>query len=781
MRYWLAIGVFLAAIAAAILLRPERGGGQLPGVPEAALAAMRAGRYLEATQLIRAHLKGLPDTSAETLVVLARAEAGWGDWPQVRQLLAGRAWLDTVDGGGGRELLGRSELARGDWSAAAADLGRYLDVAEGVDERARGLALVRRAQALQRAGQEAAALAAYDAGAKELAPVQDWVRWLAAGAAADAGDTAQVRARLAQLPPALERGRGWRLRVQAAERAHDSTAALAQALGAAATLPDAAGRAGAWQTAGRLRLARGDRTGARLAFDRGLRLAPGSAAAARALLALPPLNRDQRLRAGTALLRSGAAVAAAPPIRAYLASGRVPAERRVTLLFQLGRGLFAAGRYGDAIATLRAARRGASAGTAAQATFLIARAEYRAGRTAAARATLRRTVELYPRAGAAADALFLLGDLEQDAGQRRRAAADFRRAIALHAPPASAATLAEAYMRLAGMAYAAGDYAGAAATDEAYRRRFPTGEAYQQATYWAARAYARLGKAATARARLQELARRPSLSYYVVRATERLGTPLLAAAGPAPAGADPARDSVTRGVTRIDLLHELGLDGAAGEEASALEARLAGNDAALYDLAELLDARGFTARGIAIGWRLRQRAGAWNPRLLRIVYPFPYREDVLANARAQGLDPYLVAGLIHQESDFSASARSRVGAVGLMQLMPATARILARPLGIEEVTTDQLERPELNVRLGTAFAAELLRQAGGSVPGMLAAYNAGPARLDRWRRFREARDPELFAERIPFDETRHYVKVVQANARIYQALYPAGDDATSPG
>ncbi|HEX9107050.1 MAG TPA: lytic transglycosylase domain-containing protein, partial [Longimicrobiales bacterium] len=481
--------------------------------------------------------------------------------------------------------------------------------------------------------------------------------------------------------------------------------------------------------------------------------------------------------------QAGDAAGAAPAIRAYLGAVRLPAGRRAQLLYQLGGGLFDGGRFADAASTLRAAIPALDPPHAARATFTLARAQLRLDRTAAARASLLRVAELYANQAAAADALFLLGDLEQDAGHAARAAGWFRRVAALPSPPVPSGTVGDAYMRLGEMAYAAGQYAAAAQTYEAYRRRFPRGEEMEQATYWSARAYARLGQEGAARSRLQELARSPSLSYYVVLATARLGTPLLnALAGQAPGGEGEHHDLLTAGTERVDLLHELGLDQAASEEAATLRRRLGNDEPALYNLAEALDARGLTSPGITIGWELRRRSDGWNMRLLRIVYPFPYREAVVAEARAHGLDPYLVAGLIHQESNFKADARSRAGAVGLMQVMPGTGRALGRSNGIARVDAEELERPDVNVRLGTQFVAEMLRQAGGNVAEMLAAYNAGPARLERWRRFPEARDPELFAERIPYDETRSYVKIVQANARIYAALYPdLGRGDSAPG
>ena len=770
--YWILLGTIgVAAVVVSVRLDPAaRARGQPPVGPPAVLQAMEAGRFLAATRMLRQDLAARRDTSAETVLLLARAEAGWGHWPAVEALLADRPWLDRVERGAGLELLGRARLARRAWKDAAADLGHYLALAGEIDDRQRGLALVRQAQALRRAGDEAAALRAYYEGASRLGSAGDWVRLEAVGAAADAGDTARVRLGLGDLPAVLTRIDAWRLRLRAATQAHDTAAALAAVQEAEHALPGAGARAEALVAEGNLRLRLHDQAGARAAFNRALRLDPGSAAAARALLTLSGLSPDEERAAALALLDAGEAAHAAAPLRAYLARARVAPGRRAALLLDLGRGLFFSGRYAEAIDALRAALAGADPGTASQALYLTGRAQVRLGRTRDARVSLLRVVEVYPSRSAAASALFLLGDLAQDAGSTQAARAYFGQVVARRTP---ASTVGEAYMRLGAMAYAAHDYAGAAALYEAYRRRQPGGDYAAQATYWAGRSYLSLGRSKLARARLDELVRAGSVSYYAVKAARLLGRAPLApalAGTPPPAGA--ARDEAVAGADAVATLRDLGLDEAADAQTRALEARFAGNDPALYDLAEALNARGSTSAGIRIGYGLRGRAAAWNIRLLRIVYPFPHQADVVAAARARDLDPYLVAGLIHQESSFNARARSRVGAIGLMQLMPGTGHTLGRALDLPTAQAGVLENPEVNVQLGTAFVANLMRQTHGSVPQMLAAFNAGPARLDAWRRFPEARDPELFAERIPFDETRDYVKVVQANADIYHALYP---------
>jgi soluble lytic murein transglycosylase len=174
--------------------------------------------------------------------------------------------------------------------------------------------------------------------------------------------------------------------------------------------------------------------------------------------------------------------------------------------------------------------------------------------------------------------------------------------------------------------------------------------------------------------------------------------------------------------------------------------------------------------GMLLGREIQRREGEWNARLLRIVFPFPHRELVEREARRNGLDPFMVAGLIRQESMFNPIAVSPAGAVGLMQIMPATGQMLARRAGVSAFQPSMLRQPELNVRLGTLFLADLLAR-NGTPTEAFAAYNAGPGRLAQWRSFPEIRDEEMFAERIPFAETRDYVKILSFNTRLYRMLY----------
>jgi soluble lytic murein transglycosylase len=141
---------------------------------------------------------------------------------------------------------------------------------------------------------------------------------------------------------------------------------------------------------------------------------------------------------------------------------------------------------------------------------------------------------------------------------------------------------------------------------------------------------------------------------------------------------------------------------------------------------------------------------------------------VVAAAREIGLDPAYVYGLIRQESRFIMDARSNVGASGLMQLMPATARWTAKRIGLE-YSADMLADRDVNLKLGTSYLKLVLDDFGGSAAMATAAYNAGPGRPRRWREG-SSQEAAAWAEGIPFNETRDYVKKVLSNATIYAAL-----------
>ena len=274
--------------------------------------------------------------------------------------------------------------------------------------------------------------------------------------------------------------------------------------------------------------------------------------------------------------------------------------------------------------------------------------------------------------------------------------------------------------------------------------------------YWRARAIAALGSAEGSNALLAGLAR--ETNFYGLLAAEDLG---LAAApqwnGWHPAEADLDRARAMPGIQRALALYRLDLDPEAFREWFWAVRGLEDRD--LLAAAELARIAGEPDRAINTAERTVQLHDFAQR------YPLPHRA-ALATASAQfGIDEAWLYAIIRQESRFMPEARSRVGATGLMQLMPATARWVARQIPVPAFRPAMLAQPDVNVQMGTYYFKRVLAELGDPVLAATA-YNAGPGRARRWRDVR-ALEGAIYAETIPFNETRDYVKKVVANTWYY--------------
>ena len=164
--------------------------------------------------------------------------------------------------------------------------------------------------------------------------------------------------------------------------------------------------------------------------------------------------------------------------------------------------------------------------------------------------------------------------------------------------------------------------------------------------------------------------------------------------------------------------------------------------------------------------------------ILKVIFPVDYWQEIRQQAQRHTLDPCLLAALIAQESTFGADARSAANAIGLMQILPSTGRSYARTLRIGRFTPAMLTRPDVNLRLGTAYFADLVKRFGG-VHYALASYNAGENRVVEWQARRPGLDREEFIDDIPFPETQNYVKRILGTAEDYRRLYGSVASATS--
>jgi soluble lytic murein transglycosylase len=155
----------------------------------------------------------------------------------------------------------------------------------------------------------------------------------------------------------------------------------------------------------------------------------------------------------------------------------------------------------------------------------------------------------------------------------------------------------------------------------------------------------------------------------------------------------------------------------------------------------------------------------------KVLFPQPYWSDLVANSQKNGLDPYLVASLIRQESEFNAGVVSHANAWGLMQLLPSVGRSMAKKEGLKGFNTNQLLNPTVNLQLGTRNLRMVLDRFGGQPEYALAAYNAGDVPVRQWMSAGTYQDIAEFVESIPYTETREYVQAILRNREIYRALY----------
>jgi len=277
--------------------------------------------------------------------------------------------------------------------------------------------------------------------------------------------------------------------------------------------------------------------------------------------------------------------------------------------------------------------------------------------------------------------------------------------------------------------------------------------------YWKARALSVAGKGEDATRLYGSLA--TEHHFYGFLAAEALGASVMPVSEPLPPDASAltafgARDDVQRVIrlTALDLRPE------AQREWFYVVRAL--DDDSLLLAAEVARRNGLYDRSINTAERTQRRHD------FSLRYPTPYRTEIIAAARENQIDEALAFGLARQESRFIADIMSSAGAVGLMQLMPATARWVARQIGRADYRQASLDQPQLNAQMGSFYLRHVLDRLDGMPVLATAAYNAGPGRAQAWRGTAPM-EGAIYAETIPFNETRDYVKRVLANAMFYQA------------
>ena len=290
--------------------------------------------------------------------------------------------------------------------------------------------------------------------------------------------------------------------------------------------------------------------------------------------------------------------------------------------------------------------------------------------------------------------------------------------------------------------------------------------------YWHARALLKQTSSETAQAQgrqlMQELA--SVRGFYEMLAMEELGLPIVAPAAPvALTQVEKDAASANPGLQRALYAIRIGLRSEGVREwnyTTNLHTRGGMDDRSLLAAADLACQNGIWDRCINTSERTKAVIDVDQR------FPMPFKAAVVERSKQIGLDPAYVYGLIRQESRFIMDAKSVVGASGLMQVMPATARWTAKKIGLSNFQPQDINDQETNIAIGTGYLKLVLDSFDGAMPLAAAAYNAGPGRPRLWRGQSGAPTMEaaLWAENVPFNETRDYVKKVLANTTLYAAL-----------
>ncbi|MFN2635669.1 MAG: transglycosylase SLT domain-containing protein [Gemmatimonadaceae bacterium] len=613
--------------------------------------------------------------------------------------------------------------------------------------------LVLRARALDRGDSLDAARAAYEEAARRLPAISDWLYLRAAGVTAD---SAARGAYYKKLMSDVAKARTEWTEAIARERTRDFAGAIRVYTSLGARLNALRLRVSPPATESERAAARNDL----IAFI-GATNATADARDAIDLFDKTFGNAapSEELTIARAAAKSGVPERAATGYAHALKAGL----GNINDVFAYGSVLFRLRRYADAGAQFAKVRTPAPLAAAAQ--YQRARAEIALGNTAAGRATLRSLSASYPKDTSAASALLLLADLATD-DNRDTDARQTLLGLLKRFPSGRHATSAR--FRAGMIAYIQGDRTGAAAEFDSLVARDSASADALAASYWAGRSYALLRDSAKARARWRYALSKDPLSYYAVAAAKRLDTTVIVPDRTASSySAVPGIDSA---MSRIGALKNLGMDVEAGFESDKLFRDALTDRTRLVATSRALAGSDQASRSIALGRRALEEIGPTATNY-RLYFPVLERETLIASARENGLDPKLVAAIIRQESNFNPLALSPAGARGLMQLMPAVGRSLAAAKGIGPWDPEILFQPAISIRLGTAHLAALVGKYP-EVVKVLAAYNAGESRVEKWSTKTGAADPEVFTERIPFVETRDYVRIILRNRAYYDALYP---------
>jgi soluble lytic murein transglycosylase len=529
--------------------------------------------------------------------------------------------------------------------------------------------------------------------------------------------------------------------------------------------------------------------------------------------AIPKLTADELYERGRNLFRTLQYEKAIGAFRAALDAD--PSHpQKADILLRSGIALFNIGKRPEAASTLdRLLKAKLPDCRCAEALNWLGKSYSRLGLREEAVETYLKLVRMYPESDWADDALYLTGNVYRDANDMKKALKYYRR-LAEEYPDSS---LADSGIWWQGWAYySTGDYPKAIQALQELVSRYPRSFLVNQALYWQGRAVEQMNGREKALRYYRRIVGRGPYTYYGYRAAERLGSVDLAAVTVAdvqPVSEVVPEDSELLPEEDPDLSD---LDGPPvwTDEAIAalsnypayrktLELMYLGmkKDAAaeLWALQDLMPKRYGAVLGVSKAFfelgdyysslivvlrnfdRQLERPSPKLPGdLWLLAYPQGYWQSIVTAGRRNGLDPYFVAAIIREESQFRPEAVSPAGARGVMQVMPSTGEWIARTTGIRDFDRARLFEADMNITIGAWYLSHLMKRFRGDLVLVSAAYNAGPEAVAGWTgRSGTASDPDAFVETIPFMETRGYVKKVLRNYAEYKRIY-GGAELSSP-
>jgi soluble lytic murein transglycosylase len=530
---------------------------------------------------------------------------------------------------------------------------------------------------------------------------------------------------------------------------------------------------------------------------------------------VPELAPEELYERGKNLFKAGQYDKAAETFTKLLAL-EPPYPDKPEVLLRNGISLFNLGRRAEAAATFeKLAQDFPGDQRVPEALYWLGKAYSKLGERDKGIQAFRRILDSYSESEWADDALFLTGNIYREADDLKKALTFYGR-LAEEYPESRFAD--SAFWWQAWAYYGSGEYRKAEQTLQELVLRYPKSFLVNQARYWQGRISEKTGSTAKAAAYYGHVQKRAPYTYYGYRAAERLAgiqaqtsdaavkkdETVLAAAecegGPCsddgaggpdtddgpPVWTDEALKTLSTepAFTRsLELLY-LDMKKEAAAELSLLSARLSRKRGALLGLSKTFFELGDYYRSLMLVLTNYERyldgkAGDTPQDFWLLAYPQGYWDSIVSYSRKYGQDPYFIAAIIREESQFHAEALSPAGARGVMQVMPATGAWVAQMIRVPGFDPNKLFDSDTAINIGTWYIAHLMKRFKGDALFTAAAYNAGPEAVSAWLARSRGTERDEFVEYIPFSETRGYVKKVMRNYAEYKRIYGRTEKSAS--